>query len=380
MLNIINISDTFEFERDRVGENTCMISPAWESSKENHTPVEIDFLEWLCHNHDLFDFRKMPVKTFEHIVDQFVNDCNKSSHDKYELIDAFKYTKQNDLIKKLLSFRNSSKALGLTSVIYRYQNEKIPFKCFILQKSRSSKEYQELVEEYWEDLHHLSSDDLDIYYDTSYGVSGFEIARQMTYIPEHLKTRVPVIVLWADDLTKAQGIDIRQLSNDEIFEVIRCIVEAIRDKKSFDNIVMEANHMADELREGQRPIGKIGVQITGGQVSGGVFTGINEETQTVVYNADSEANNNTKELLEGFTTAEEIIRSFEELDDNQKGLVVEVLNEARDAVKANSDEKIKASKKQFSNTIKLLGTVGKDLIGALAGVASILKFFGFGPV
>ncbi len=66
--------------------------------------LEIDFLEWLIDNYPKsIDINKMPLKSFEIVVDKFLVDCDKSNKDKQKLIKSFKQTDFETLLQKLTS-------------------------------------------------------------------------------------------------------------------------------------------------------------------------------------------------------------------------------------------------------------------------------------
>ena len=221
--------------------------------------IESDFLEWLIKTSgEPIDIRKMPLRVFERLADQFQVECNKSNKDKEKLIRSFKQKDFIILSGKLLALlpsKTAKRAKDLGYIVERYQDSSVPFKCFIMPLQVEMKEYKDLIEKHWTDLHHLSGNYLDIYYtNVDYGKSGYEIMNRMNFIPDRLKTKAPIIVIWDTDLSKAQGIDINRLNNADIFEVIRSIVNSIQNKYELDEIVKEANQLGKKLRDEHRAI------------------------------------------------------------------------------------------------------------------------------
>lgn len=344
--------------------------------------IESDFLEWLIKtNGEAIDIRKMPLSVFESIAEQFQVECNKSKKDKEKLIRSFK---QKDLISvsmkllTILPFKTAKRAKDLGYIVERYQDKSIPFKCFIMPLQAESKEYKDLIEKHWADLHHLSGNYLDIYYtDVDYGKSGYEIMRRMNFIPDRLKTKAPVIVIWDTDLSKAQGIDISRLNNADIFEVIRGVVNSIQNKYELDKVVKKANQMSIKLREEHRAVRYATTNNTinnSGTITGNVVA-VNYGTMSV-----NKEEINSDKLVEEIEKAKKIIESFEYISETQKQRLSAIMNETRVAVESKSDEKQQVSKKSFKDAICFMGNVGGKLISALSGLANLLKFFGISSV
>ena len=345
--------------------------------------IESDFLEWLIKtNGEPIDIRKMPLSVFEKMAEQFQLDCNKSKKDREKLIRSFKQKDLKVLSEKLsavLPIKTAKRAKDLGYIVERYQNRNIPFKCFIMPLQADSKEYKNLIEKRWGDLHHLSGNYLDIYYSSvDYGKSGYEIMNRMNFIPDELKTKAPVIVIWDTDLSKANGIDISRLKNGDIFEVIRNVVNSIQNNKMLDEIVEEANQMSKKLREEQRAVSYATTNNTinnNGTINGNVAT-VNYGTMSanIVEKFDD------SKLMEEIEEAKRIIGNFNDINDLQKQRLSTIMDEMKVAVQSKSDEKQQESKRSFKDAICFLGNVGGKLIAAFSGLANLLKFFGISPV
>ncbi len=344
--------------------------------------IECDFLEWLIKTKgEPIDIRKMPLSVFEKLAERFQFECNKSNKDREKLIRTFK---QKDLIvvsEKLLAIlpiKIAKRAKDLGYIIERYQDKSIPFKCFIMPLQVDSKEYKDLIENHWDDLHYLSGDYLDIYYtDVDYGKSGYEIMNRMNFIPDKLKTKAPVIVIWDIELSKAQGIDISRLNNADIFEVIRGIVNSIQNKYELDKIVKEANQMSKLLREEHRAVSYATTNNTinnSGTITGNVAA-VNYGTMSTNIE-----DINTDNLMKEIEEAKKIIWGFEDISETQKQRLSAIMDETKSSVESKMDGKQQESKKSFKDAICFMGNVGVKLISTLSGLANLLKFFGISPV
>lgn len=56
--------------------------------------------------------------------------------------------------------------------------------------------FRKLVTEHWKDLNDLSADYLDIYYCfENYGASGYDLMRQLHYLPDKVHAKLPCIII-----------------------------------------------------------------------------------------------------------------------------------------------------------------------------------------
>lgn len=343
--------------------------------------IEIDFLEWLIQTRgEAIDIGKMPRKTFELLASNFQIECAKTEKEREKLIKSFMqkdFLVLSEKLAMILPKRTAKRAKDLGYICSRYQDKSVRYKCFIVPLQAEEEEYIQLMEKRWYDLHYLSGDYLDIYYsETDYGKSGYQIMNQMSRVPQHLKTKAPVIVLWEESLERAQGIDITRLDSAEIFEVVRCMVNSIRDGKVMDDIVKEANHMSKSLREEHRPIYHNELIVRDNAIINGPVAVVNKKgTMTSVMETKAcEA-----DVLHQLERMKSIISELSDLNNRQKQLLNEIIENNKAAIKENSQDKKEEGKKSFKNAIDLIGA-GSKIVSAISGLTSILKYFGISPV
>lgn len=102
------VSASYLFANARRDDRSSIIS--FMNNVELNLDLEIDFLEWLINNNSKYiDIHKMPLKTFEIVVDKFLLDCDKSNKDKQKLIKSFKQTDFEILLQKLTSALSTKK-------------------------------------------------------------------------------------------------------------------------------------------------------------------------------------------------------------------------------------------------------------------------------
>ena len=345
--------------------------------------IEIEFLEWLIQvDGQPLDFRKMPLEVFKLLASKFQIECDKTDSEIRKLTSSFKQRDAPVLFEKLsnvLAPNTSKRAKELGYIVARYQDKRVRFKCFIVPLQTDKAQYKRLIKARWYDLHYLSGDYLDIYYsDVDYGRSGFEIMNSMSQLPPSLKTKAPAIILWEKGLADAQDIDITKLDDSDIFEVIRCIVNLIRENKDMHQIIMEARNMSKELREEHRAINRNTLTIGGNAVVQGPVAVINEHGK-MISSVENNPRDTDANLLHDLEKAKSVIKNYPEIDSRQKQLLNEIIDEAKNAIRENSEEQKVHSKKRFKDAIDLTG-IGVKIISALSGLATVLKFFGISPV
>lgn len=198
---------------------------------------------------------------------------------------------------------------------------------------------------------------------------------RLKFIPDKLKTQAPIIVIWENNLQEAKCIDICRLNNEDIFEVIQCIVNLIRDGLPIETIVEEANNMGKELREEKRVIRKNTVNITGGTVNGNVTA----ENKGIMYTVVQDESTSST-LINELEAAKKIIMDFKEIDVLHQERLTEIMDEMKTAIKNNDKDSQEKSKKSFKDALFFMGNLGSKLITALSGLVNILKIFEISPV
>ena len=147
-----------------------------------------------------------------------------------------------DRIARFLRLRENTRENPLD----RYNNVKFHGMFLFL----SSGDFPGFIEAHWRDLHHLTGDDLDIYYshkDLSDRASGYEIASEIRNL--NLKVdALPAFLLWENELESATAIPLKDLEHSEILEVLARVVQAIRNDKGLRPVSECGESKADEIR------------------------------------------------------------------------------------------------------------------------------------
>ena len=141
--------------------------------------------------------------------------------------------------------------------------------------------------------------------------------------------------------------------------------------KTINEIVEGVNDMGEERRNKDRPFNKY-VQNANGATN--VQQSMVVDSSGTNISGDFFAEN-TDVFMKEITEAIRLVASSE-LDEVQKKEVQSILEEAKESVQENSKEKALSSKKRFSTFLIFAGNTAQKLISALAGLATIARFFG----
>lgn len=371
-------------------DNACYLLQQYCREEENDPnilelmimgrPIEIDFLEWIEHektnDESIIKIDLMPLDVFEKYVLMFCEETGKDKADARKLIKSFKQSDPGSLIHKLnrlLPYNDVYRKKNLRYVSQRYLSEKIPFKCVILPLEADDEKYHELITYRWKDLNDLSSDYLDIYYCyANYGQSGYDLMQQLSCLPNKFHAKLPCILLWDDDLENAYPVDISQFNPEEIYYLIRQIVDLIIEEKPFDEIVKGVNNMSEEKRHKEHPFIKVEQHANGAsnvqQI--GVVDG-DHVSITGKFLIE-----NSREFIREAQEALKLITENDELNAAQKENLASIITEAQEGVQQNSTDKVQNSKERFKTFMVFVGNTATKLISSLAGLSTIAKFFG----
>ena len=346
--------------------------------------IEIEFLKWIEQKNigkevvEKIDL--MPVDIFEKYAHRFCKDTGNGAPVKRKLVKIFKRSDQNNLLSKLrelLPYDSAYRKRNFRYVSQRYLNDKAIYKCMILPIKADYDKFRKLVTDRWKDLNDISADYLDIYYCfVNYGESGYDLIKQLHYLPEKFRAKLPCIVLWKEKMNEAMCISINELSVEDVYYMIAGpsgIVDLIIEGKSTDEIVKGVNSMGEERRNKERPLNKYIQNANGAtHVQQNMVvdsTGVTISGEFLMENTDA--------FVTEIAKAISLVESSE-LNEQQKKEVKSILEEAKEGVRERSEEKTLSSKKRFLTFLAFAGNLAPKLIAALAGLTTIAKFFNLG--
>lgn len=349
---------------------------------------ELNFFDWMEKSSDEpTELRKMPYSIFEKYVNRYVDEMKQGQDVKNKLLKSFKRTGWEKILEKLtvlfgVKMRQSQ---TLTMTMNRYYSICGKYKCIILPlgDSVSQREYRSLISDHWDTLNDCSRDYLDIYYsEKDTGKTGFDIASRINSLPAHILNQPPCLVLWENSIKDAELVRIRNLHGDQIVELIRSIVDGIIADKNLQDIVSDARNKVEELKMENKGVerffnisGNHNIVGDGNAVGNGIVNG-NQNTVTgnVIQMGVSEE---VSSLVKEFDSFIDSLNGIAGIDENIKKQVIEIMNQAKEGVAEQSEEKKSAAKKAFDLVKPFLNYVPK-VLALLANSAQIAAFFGLG--
>lgn len=339
-------------------------------------PVEIDFLEWIEEQNIGKDVVEkvdlMPVEVFEEYAQRFCEDTGRGIATRQKLVNRFKRSEPGSMLSKLnelLPYNSAYRKKNFRHVSQRYLEDSDTYKCLLLPIKADYPMFRRLVTEHWKDLNDLSADYLDIYYCfENYGASGYDMVKQLHYLPDKVHAKLPCIILWKENMDEGLCIPIDGLSVEDVYYLVREVVDLIIQGKTLNEIVEGANDMGNEKRNKDRPIMNYNLSADGAtNVNQAVVTGDgNVVSQSTSKN---EIDNFVKELNQAID-----IVAKSELSEEQKKILMDIFEDAK---KKDKQEEAKA---RFSTFIAFAGKTAAKLIDVFAGLATIAAFFGLNQV
>jgi len=241
----------------------------------------VEFVSWAQDNHpDLDLLSSMPVNQIEKLIVDFCEEKN------YQNVSSF--TKE---VKKLLQGNGENRALRmleqLSDRIRRKNNtfrpavspferyKSVPYHAIFLFLSAGN--FPEFINTYWEDINHLTGDYLDVYYsyaDLEHRVSGYETINEFRSIQIDA-IALPAILIWKKTLTDSCIISLQKLTNDDVFDILKLIVQRIKNGNEMQVFCNEARVLVDEKVEAYIPAPRIIIR------EGGVFMSKSGDTYNV---------------------------------------------------------------------------------------------------
>jgi len=114
----------------------------------------------------------------------------------------------------------------------------------------SSGDFPTFIDAHWRDLHHLTGDDLDVYFsqkDLSERTSGYKLAARLKDVPLRVDA-LPALLLWEDRLETSVTVPLQGLKHGDVVEVMKTIVQGIRDGCTLRTIAERGAASAVEFR------------------------------------------------------------------------------------------------------------------------------------
>lgn len=308
------------------------------------------------------------MKCLKEYAYRFCKDTGRKVETKQKLVKRFKKSEPGSLLKKLdqlLPCDSAYRKKNFRYVYQRYLADDEPYKCLLLPIEEDYPMFHKLVTRRWKDLNDLSADYLDVYYCfMKYGESGYDLVKQLHYLSEKVYAKLPCIVLWKKNLDEALCISIDELSVNDVYCLVREIVDLIIQGKKLDEIVEGANDMGNERRNKYRSITNYNLNANGANnVNQAVVTGDGNIISQSTLKGEND--NFIKELDQAID-----IVTQSELSEEQKKILIKIFEDAK------KKDKQKGAKERFSAAIAFAGDMAAELIDLFAGLVTVATFFG----
>lgn len=187
-------------------------------------------------------------------------------------------------------------------------------------------------------------------------------------MPDKVHAKLPCIIIWKENMDQGLCISIDGLSAEDVYYLIREIVDLIIQGKSLKEIVEGANDMGNDRRNKDRPI-------TNYNLSADSANNVNQAVVTCGGNvvSQSASKNEIDNFVKELNQAIDIVAKSE-LSEEQKKILTDIFEDAK---KKDKQEEAKA---RFSTFIAFAGKTAAKLIDVFAGLATIATFFGLSQV
>jgi len=339
----------------------------------------IEFLSWLQEKHPELDLLgNVPTQEVWELVSAFCEErsyTNAKSFSK-EVIKWLRGDIEELVLQRLREMGATARRRGrrrsyAVSPLSRYQA--IPYHGIFLFLSAG--DFPGFIKKYWEDLNFLTADWIDIYYsfeDLQRRVSGYEVLEQLRSIRLEPMS-LPALLLWQQSLSDCCVIPLERLSHDDIFDLMKFIVQKIVEKRGLRDICVEAQAFVRQRAAGIVRIPQVIIgqgeiimkkeetrisEVTISNVSGQVFLG---RFNDVIANLDAVGRG---ELAKALKAAQKAVMASQELSDEQKQEGMEIINQIGEEAAKSKPNKM------------LLKSLGEGLMSTFKSIPDIAKAVG----
>jgi hypothetical protein len=241
-------------------QSVCRLRPCAMSPLTRDLPVDpvqaLEFMNWLCqHEPGLMSPGSIPSRELEGLALQFCEERGYSNGRSFskEARKWFSGAGSQRIVYRLARLLRRDKRPTLPNgrpLSYNPLDRYGEVRFHAMFLFMSAGDFPGFIEAHWRDLHHLTGDDLDIYYsqkDLSERTSGYEVANELRTLNLRVDA-LPALLLWEDRLEAGTTIPLHGLDHAEILEVVKAVVQAISDKCVLDDVTCRGVTRAEELR------------------------------------------------------------------------------------------------------------------------------------
>lgn len=342
-----------------------------------HSLQALEFMSWLQENHPKLDIlANAPTTEVKELALEFceMNGYKNSASFSKEVVQWLNGKGDSNILQRLIDIGRTIKGKSgyssrRTSPFERYKN--INFHAVFLFLSAG--DFPKFIKTYWEDLNFLTGDYIDIYYsddDAERKISAFQTKddfRSIRIQPMSL----PALILWQDSLKDACVISLEHLSHDDIFDLLKLIVQNIQSSNSLLEIHQKSVEFVQIKTKALQPAYQLyfsGDNIMGDKLDfsnsnitnngGQMFLG---KFQDVIANLNASGK---QEFGNALTNVKNEIEKSDKLSETEKQEVLEMVHQiGAEAAKSKPNKPI-------------LQALGDGLLKALKAIPDLVKVVG----
>ena len=337
----------------------------------------LEFLSWLRETYPSLDITaNAPTDEIKELAIQFCENFeypNSASFSK-EVVRWVQGKGEPGIIQGLIDIGqwikgNSARPRKNVSPFERYKT--IQFHGLFLFLSAG--DFPKFVKTYWEDLNHLTGDYIDIYYsddDVERKISAYETKNEFRSL-RVLPMALPALVIWQDSLKDACVVSLERLSHDDIFDLMKLIVQKIQLGNSLLEIHRESVEFVQRKTLAMQPAFQVyfsGDNIMGDKIDfnnanitnngGQMFLG---KFQDVIANLNASGQ---QEFGNALTNVKNEIEKSDKLSETEKQEVLEMVQQiGAEAAKSKPNK-------------PMLQALGDGLLKALKAIPDLVKVVG----
>ncbi|KGA98650.1 hypothetical protein AJ85_06430 [Alkalihalobacillus alcalophilus ATCC 27647 = CGMCC 1.3604] len=243
--------------RDEISEN--LISR--DIIKPDDDFQYINFLHYLV-GHNININKHLTYPALMRYVEMY---CNETGQKKAPLTKFAKsINKKDNLFSKILSLWNRNKK----GTDFDFDRVNLPKAHSLILFPKHNK-LSEFLNLYWEDIHHMTHDIMDIYYteeDFKTNVSGYKRLNQLQPSFQRADVTLPAIFVWEKFGTEVEFILLDKLSHKEIYDVLEYFKLSIQNNTNFIESVKLTKEQVKEIIKKRESEKTNGVHITNSNI------------------------------------------------------------------------------------------------------------------
>ncbi|RDI41665.1 hypothetical protein [Falsibacillus pallidus] len=191
---------------------------------------------------------------------------------------------------------------------------------------------------YWDDIHHMTQDYLDIYYteeDLKTNISGYKRLKNLSEIYNKFIT-LPALFVWEKFGTEVYPLELIGLEHKEVYQILEFFTAEISKGTAFVNAKENTNQQIIKLNERKKNMEKYNLTVNG---NGPVNFGENPkiEINKIEYQTVNSQSIDKEQLMKELTLIEEGLQKLNNKNNDQKILLSDIIDTRKQAEEMTSE-------------------------------------------